>query len=111
MKGLFSRLRRRRARMHRKAEDLPRWIRKRMYRELLAVRDQEQRMMELLELPVPPRLSVVDEERVAMLRPADRDLLGLDQMMQEAREEIREEEAERRERRGERRRKAREGEG
>ncbi|EKV32555.1 hypothetical protein C882_2634 [Caenispirillum salinarum AK4] len=101
----------RRTRGHRKTEDLPKWIRKRMYRELLAVRDQEHEMAELLDLPVPPRLSVVDEERIAMLRPRDRDLLGLDEMMRRAREEKREEETQQREERSRRRHEAREGEG
>jgi hypothetical protein len=43
-------------------------------------------MQNLLRLPVRPRLSVVDEENIALLRPIDRVGLGLDQALADARE-------------------------
>lgn len=59
----------------------------RMYRELISLIEEEHRATEMLDLPLPPRLCVVDEVRVAMLRPSDRTLLLSDKEMRRARED------------------------
>jgi len=57
-----------------------------MYRHLLTLEEEEGRMKELLKLLVQPRLSVVDEERVTILRPRDRVHLADDPQMREAKD-------------------------
>jgi len=84
--GLLGRLTAR-ARYHRETRQLPRRIRARIYRELLELREEERAMQSLLRLPVRPRISVVDEENIALLRPADRLGLGVDEALADAREE------------------------
>lgn len=76
-----------RARYHRETRELPRRIRRRIYRELLELREEERAMQQLLELPVRPRISVVDEENIALLRPGDRLGLGVDEALSDARAE------------------------
>ncbi len=44
-------------------------------------------MRQLLELPVRPRISVVDEANIALLRPGDRRGLGVDEALSDARAE------------------------
>lgn len=83
LKGLFDH-----ARGHNRTSEMPGWIRRRIYRQLLSLLEEEQKIKQLLDLPIEPRLSVVDEERVAMLRPADRQYLGLDKELQNAREQL-----------------------
>jgi hypothetical protein len=75
-----------RERYHRETRRLPRRFRARIYHELLELREEERAMQNLLRLPVRPRLSVVDEENIALLRPIDRVGLGLDQALADARE-------------------------
>lgn len=60
-------------RRHRKGQSMPDYIKRRMYRHLLDLLDQEAEVARMLDLDVPPRLSVVDEECVAIIRPGDRD--------------------------------------
>jgi hypothetical protein len=62
-----------------------------MYRDLLELREEERAMQELLRLPVRPRISVVDEENIALLRPRDRQRLGFDEALGDAREQRAEE--------------------
>ena len=76
-----------RVRGHRNAREMPGYIRRRMYRQLLEVVEQERRVAELLGTSVRPRLSVVDEERVAIIRPSDRSGLDPDKEMGRARKE------------------------
>lgn len=73
LRGLFDH-----ASNHHAVTEMPARIRRRMYRALLDLVDEEERVRQLLDLPIPPRLSVVDEDRVAILRPAARQNLGLD---------------------------------
>lgn len=63
----------RRRRHHDRAQTQPQRVRKQLYQELLAVEQEEEAVRDLLRLPFAPRLSIVDEERVAIMRPADRD--------------------------------------
>ena len=86
LRGLFDY-----ARYHHETRQMPGWVRRRIYRDLLDLIDEERKVRELLGLRVQPRLCVVDEVRVAMLRPADRALLNLDEEMRRAREDEREE--------------------
>lgn len=81
-KGLFSH-----ERLHRKPQDMPPWVRKRLYDNLLNLMEEEKETQQLLQISIKPRLSIVDEERVAIIRPADRQRLNLDEQMQRAREE------------------------
>ena len=81
-KGLFSH-----GRLHHKPQDMPPWVRKRLYDNLLRLMEEEQEMQRLLDLPIKPRLCIVDEERVAMIRPYNRSQLNLDEQMRKAREE------------------------
>lgn len=81
-KGLFKR-----TRYHHETRDMPPWVRRRMYRELIQLIQEEHQVSEMLNLPIPPRLCVVDEVRVAMLRPNDRAMLLSDHEMQRARED------------------------
>ncbi|MCG7599901.1 hypothetical protein MHM84_08885 [Halomonas sp. McH1-25] len=81
-KGLFSHVR-----LHRKPQDMPPWVRKRLYDNLLHLMEDEQEIQRLLQLPIKPRLCIVDEERVAMIRPYNRNQLNLDEQMRKAREE------------------------
>ncbi|MHB0775056.1 hypothetical protein [Halomonas sp. WWR20] len=81
-RGLF-----RHVRLHHKPQDMPPWVRKRLYDSLLRLMEEENEAQKLLSIPIKPRLCVVDEERVAMLRPSDRKLLNLDDQMQRARED------------------------
>jgi hypothetical protein len=83
--GLFGRLTAR-ARYHREARELPRKLRARICRELLELREEERAVQSLLGLPVHPRISVVDEENIALLRPGDRVNLGVDEALADARE-------------------------
>jgi len=83
--GLFGRLSAR-ARYHRETRELPRRVRARIDGELLELREEERAMQSLLRLPVRPRISVVDEENIALLRPADRLRLGVDEAFADARE-------------------------
>lgn len=41
----------------------------------------------LLGLPLKPRLCVIDEERVVMIRPVDGEEIHMDEQMRQAREE------------------------
>lgn len=66
---------------------MPRGVRRRIYRELLELREEERAMQEMLKLPVRPRISVVDEENIVLLRPRDRSGLGVDEALVEAREQ------------------------
>lgn len=75
------------ARYHHETRDMPAWVRRRMYRELISLIEEEHKATEMLDLPLPPRLCVVDENRVAMLRPSDRTLLISDKEMRRARED------------------------
>jgi hypothetical protein len=75
-----------RARYHRETRELPRPVRARIYRELLELREEERAVQAMLRLPVRPRISVVDEENIALLRPADRLGLGVDEALADARE-------------------------
>lgn len=75
-----------RARTHRETRAMPRRIRTRIYRELLELREDERAVQQLLDLPIRPRISVVDEESIAVLRPSDRLGLGVDDALSEARE-------------------------
>ena len=63
---------------HRPGRDLPAGVRRRMYNHLVRLIEEEKRVQEMLKLPVRPRLSVVDEARVAILRPSHREDLLLD---------------------------------
>ncbi|GHB09164.1 hypothetical protein [Modicisalibacter luteus] len=82
LEGLFSHVR-----LHRKPQDMPPWVRKRLYDNLLHLMEEEQEMQRLLQLPIKPRLCIVDEERVVMIRPYNRNQLNLDEQMRRAREE------------------------
>jgi len=66
---------------------MPRGVRRRIYRELLELREEERAMQEMLKLPVRQRISVVDEENIVLLRPRDRSGLGVDEALVEAREQ------------------------
>ncbi|WP_106475751.1 hypothetical protein [Phytohalomonas tamaricis] len=81
-KGLFKRVR-----LHHKPQEMPPWVRKRLYDNLLALIEEENKAWELLQISVKPRLCIIDEERVVMLRPSDRKRLNLDEQMQRARED------------------------
>lgn len=81
LKGLFDH-----ARFHHKTREMPAWVRRRMYRELLAVVDEERHAAEIMGLKVQPRLCLVDETRVAILRPGDRAQLKLDEQLAQVRE-------------------------
>ncbi|MDX1442262.1 MAG: hypothetical protein R3270_00650 [Gammaproteobacteria bacterium] len=96
LRGLFDH-----ARYHHETRDMPAWVRRRLYRELLDLDEEERKVQEMLDLDVQPRLCVVDEVRVAMLRPKDRALLNVDAEMARAREDEREEKRERQEARRE----------
>ena len=93
-KGLFDH-----SRYHHETRDMPKWVRRRIYRDLIDLIEEEHRGAEMMGLPFPPRLCVVDEVRVAMLRPSDRATLNLDDEMRRAR---RDEETERKRRTEER---------
>lgn len=82
LKGLFSH-----GRLHHKPQDMPPWVRKRLYDNLLQLMEEEQEMQRLLALPIKPRLCIVDEERVVMIRPYNRSQLNLDEQMRRARED------------------------
>lgn len=85
-----------RPRQHKKMKDVPAWIRKPIYEELLALKEEEKKMQEALDLCCAPRLSVVDEQNVVMLLPKDRDKHNLDKVMKKAIEErVKEKEKER----------------
>lgn len=64
-----------RRRTHGRAEEQPAGVRRRIGEELAALRREERAIAALLGLPVRPRLFVVDEETVSLLRPADRGAL------------------------------------
>jgi hypothetical protein len=82
IRRLFDRLR-----YHRETRELPRGARTRIYRELLALREEERAIQAMLRLPVRPRISVVDEENIALLRPSDRLRVGVDEALSDAREQ------------------------
>lgn len=63
-----------------------------MYQHLLTLMEEEARAKRLLNLAVEPRLSVVDEERVAILRPRDRAGVVDDPQMRSAEEQHRQQE-------------------
>lgn len=90
MLGIFTKALRRKH-IHRKPDEVPPWVRKRLYFSLLHLREEEQYEKELLNLPLKPRLCVVDEERVVMIRPVDRKAIHMDEQMRQAREEKKEE--------------------
>jgi hypothetical protein len=77
--------------VHRKPEEVPPWVRRRLYFSLLHLQEEERYEKELLNLPIKPRLCVVDEERVIMIRPIDRKEIHMDEQMRQAREERKEE--------------------
>lgn len=81
-KGLFDH-----SRYHHETQDMPAWVRRRIYRDLVVLSEEERHASELLDLPFPPRLCVVDEVRVAMLRPQDREKLNVDSEMRRARKQ------------------------
>ncbi|WP_404363277.1 hypothetical protein [Marinobacter sp.] len=81
-KGLFDH-----ARYHHRTGEMPGWVRRRLYRNLLDLLEEERHVTQLMNLDVKPRLCVVDETRVAMLRPADRAMLNLDEEMRRAMED------------------------
>jgi hypothetical protein len=87
LRGLFDHSRR-----HHDTREMPAWVRRRLYRHLIDLMEEEERVRRVLDLPVAPRLSVVDEVRVAMLAPRDRAALRRDEEMQRAREDERDEE-------------------
>lgn len=68
-----------RAQRHRRMADLKPGARRQLYSELIDVIDEEERMRQMLDLPTAPRLSVVDEMRVAIVRSADRPTARQDQ--------------------------------
>lgn len=68
--------------------------RRRMYEHLLALVEEEERVKDLLNLPTPARLSVVDEERVTVLQPRDRTEALSDVEMRKAEQEHRQRAAE-----------------
>lgn len=74
-------------------------MRKRLYFSLLHLLEEEQYEKELLNLSIKPRLCVVDEEQVVMIRPVDRKELHVDDEMRQARAEKREESEAQKERR------------
>jgi hypothetical protein len=82
LRGLFDH-----SRYHHGTRDMPRWVRRRFYRELIFLTQEEQRVTELMGLEVRPRLCLVDEVRVAILRPGDRIMLNLDEEMQRAQDD------------------------
>lgn len=82
IRGLFDH-----ARYHHKTRRMPAFVRRRIYRHLIDVTREEHRAAEMLALDVRPRLCIVDEGRVAMLRPTDREQMQLDAQMHRAREE------------------------
>ncbi|MWJ26728.1 hypothetical protein GPM19_00650 [Halomonas sp. ZH2S] len=84
-RGLFSHVR-----LHHKPQEMPHWVRKRLYDNLLLLMDEEENARQLLKLPIKPRLSIVDEERVVMICPSDRKSLRLDEQMQQARKDKKE---------------------
>lgn len=86
IRGLFDH-----ARYHHKARRMPAFVRRRIYRELIELMEEEERARKLLDLATEPRLCVVDEGRVAMLRPGDRAGMKLDKQMLLARQEEAEE--------------------
>ena len=61
-----------------------------MYDHLVRLIEEEKQVQEMLNLPVRPRLSVVDESRVAILRPSHREELELDDQFVAAEKEMRE---------------------
>lgn len=91
MFGIFKKRFLKRKHIHRKPEEVPPWVRKRLYFSLLHLLEEEQYEKELLKLPIKPRLCVVDEERVVMIRPVDRKEIHMDEQMRQAREERKEE--------------------
>lgn len=75
-------------RRHRKGQDMPGYIRRRMYRQLIDLLDQEVEVARMLDLDVPPRISVVDEEYVAIIRARDRDDPEVEKALREMRERM-----------------------
>ena len=82
IRGLFDH-----ARYHHHTRRMPGFVRRRIYRELIELMEEEERARKLLDLATEPRLCVVDEGRVAMLRPSDRAAMKLDEQMARAREQ------------------------
>ena len=74
---------------HRSGRDLPAGVRRRMYDHLVRLMEEEEQVQKMLDLPVRPRLSVVDEARVAILRPSHREELRLDDQFVAAEQEMR----------------------
>ena len=74
---------------HRKGHDTPEYIRRRMYRQLIDLLDQEAEVARMLDLDVSPRISVVDEEYVAIIRASDRDDPEVEKALREMRQHLR----------------------
>lgn len=74
-------------RQHGDVRSMTAWQRRRIYGHLLSLVEEEERVKELPKLPVAPRLSVVDEERVTNLRPRDRVPVAPDPQMRGARDQ------------------------
>ena len=72
---------------HRNPNEVSKRARRRLYTSLLYVQEEERYAMELLNLPIRPRLSVIDEELVVMIKPIDRKDIRMDEQMHKAREE------------------------
>lgn len=64
---------------HRRITELKPGARRQIYSELIDVVGEEEKMRETMGLAATPRLSVVDEMRVAIVRPADRLMARQDQ--------------------------------
>lgn len=60
-----------------------------MDQHLLTLEEEKGRMKDILNLPVEPRLSVFDKERVTILRPRDHVHLANDRQMREAKDDKR----------------------
>lgn len=86
IRGLFDH-----ARYHHETRKMPGYVRRRIYRQLIDLLEEEERVRKMLDLDTEPRLCVVDEGRVAMLRPGDRASLKQDKQMLLARREERDE--------------------
>ena len=75
----------RRSQRHRRALEMSPGTREDMYRFLLELADQEADVARLLELPTAPQLSIIDEEKVFIIRSSDRVYLEDDVVMRRLR--------------------------
>jgi hypothetical protein len=73
---------------HRKGQDMPGYIQRRMYRQLIDLLEQEAEVARMLDLDVSPRISVVDEEYVAIIRARDRDDPEVEKVLREMRDRL-----------------------